>query len=95
MAELRFLFSAFDPYLNFIYCATVGAAGALTTHIDDVLGRGEPGVPPIVQKYLVHRFGAREMQDRTFTHVGMRVSLGKDFSVTANRRKITAELQPT
>ena len=59
--------------------------GAFTTHTDDVSGCGECDLLAKVRKFSENRSGGVQVQDGSFVHVGMTVSLEKDFSVTSTQ----------
>ena len=57
------------------------AAGALTTHTDDVLGCGKQDILLKVRKYLGRRFGYPAVQEQPLARVGTEVSQANDFSL--------------
>ena len=83
-----------DPCLYTVFTADDEAAGAFSTHIDDILGCGAPGVLERTRQYLEHRFGALLAQERNFVHVGMELAQLPDFSVTLTQAEFTRPLQP-
>ena len=72
MVGLEFQVSSIDPCLHLVF----RAVGALTTHTDKVLGRGEPGVLVKVRKYLGRGFGDLEVRGKSFVNV--RAAAGQD-----------------
>ena len=71
LVGLRFETSKLDPCLYIVFPADSDAVGTFSTHIDDILGCGVPGVLERTRKNLAHRLGALKVQERTFVHVGM------------------------
>ena len=55
--DLRLQVSTLDPRLFFIFRGAGSEVGASTTHIGDILGRGEPDGLPESRDYLEQRFG--------------------------------------
>ena len=53
-----------------------------TTHIDDILGCGEPDGLPKSREYLERRLGELKLQESLLVHVGMDLVQADDFSVT-------------
>ena len=94
LVGLRFETSKLDPCLYTVFTADSEAVGIFSTHIDDILGCGAPGVLERTRKYLEHRFGALKVQERTFVHVGMELTQVLDFSVTLTQKEFTSRLQP-
>ena len=86
--------SSFGLSVYFIRRAHCGAVGVLVTHIDDILGRGEPVVFEMHLRFRARRFGAPKSQDAPLTYAGKEVSQAKDPSVTATQKKSAEELQP-
>ena len=82
LVGLRFATSNLDPCLYTVFTAHDEAVGTFSTHIDDILGCGAPGVLERTRRYLEHRFGAFMVQERNFVHVGMELTQLPDFSVT-------------
>ena len=68
---LQFRFFSFDPWPYIVSRKNGGAAGAITTHIDDILGRGEPGVLAENRVFLGQRLGAMKVQELSSVNVGM------------------------
>ena len=77
--------SAFDPCLFFVFRETRRPAGAFTTHIDDILGRGGPDVLPKIRDFSGRRFGELKLPDAAFVDVGMELEHDSDFSATLTR----------
>ena len=93
-AGLRCQVSSFDPFLVSIFRETGSAVGALTTHIDDTFGRGEPDVPPKIRDFSARRFGEFKLQDSSLLHVGMELVQDGDFSVTPTQDEFAKNLRP-
>ena len=74
--------STFDPCLFYIFNGNGPAVGVFTTHIDDILGCGEPGVMDKLRQFLELRFGKLKVQEKQFVHVGMELAQDSSFSVT-------------
>ena len=91
---LRFETSNLDPCLYAVFTDSDEAAGTFSTHIDDILGCGAPGVLERTRQYLEHRFGALKVQERNFVHVGMELAQLPDFSVALTQEEFTCRLQP-
>ena len=72
-ASLRIEASKFAPFLFFAYCRSGLAVGVITTHIDDLLGRGERDTLQRTGKFLPTRLGQVKVQKDNFTHIGMDV----------------------
>ena len=86
--------SAFDPCLFFVFRDQGQAAGAFTTHIDDILGCGEPDVLPKIRRFPEQRFSAMKLQEKSFVHVGMESNQEANFSVTLTQEEFAKNLQP-
>ena len=69
------------------------AVGIFSSHIDDILGCGAPGVLERTRHYLEQRFGALKVQGNNFVHVGMELVQQSDFSVTLTQAEFTSQLQ--
>ena len=91
---LIYTVSSFDPCLYFIYDQSNVAAGVFTTHIDDILGCGVPGILERTRQFLQKRFGGLKLQESDFVHVGMELSQGSDFSVRLTQLAFTGNLLP-
>ena len=94
LARLRFETSKLDPCLYTGFTADSEAVGTFSTHIDDILGRGAPGVLERTRKYLERRLGTLKVQERTFVRVGMELAQLPNFSVTLTQKEFTSRLQP-
>ena len=79
-AGLKFRVSPFGLIVYFVYRADGGSLGTLTTHVDDVLGSGQPGVLRVARKFPERRFGNLEVEGKTFVHVGMELTQATDIS---------------
>ena len=60
----------------FVFRTEGGAAGAFTTHMDDILGCGEPDAPPPIGAFFEYRFGATKMQETPSVHASMKLLQG-------------------
>ena len=69
-----------------------GAVGAPTTHIDDILGCGERGVPSRLQTFLGSRLGEWELQESSFVHLGMDLRQASDYSVRSTKADFSSKL---
>ena len=69
--DLKFEASLLDPRLHFVFRLSGGVAGAITTHIDDILGCGEPDPSFQARLFPGKRFGELKVQGKSFAHVGM------------------------
>ena len=87
VAGLNFRDSSRDPRLYYVVGGTRNPAGASTTHIDDILGRGGAGIMEEVRVSLTHRFGAKGIQETNFTSAGAEISQKKDFSVAITQKR--------
>ena len=53
-----------------------------TTHIDDILGCGQPDVLPKIRAYLGQRFGELQLRESSFVGEGTDSVQESDFPVT-------------
>ena len=79
---LRRKASTFETCLLFVFRDRGQAVGAFATHIDDILGCGEPDVLPKIRRFPGQRFGAMKSQENSFVHVGAELNQEATFSVT-------------
>ena len=91
---LRCQASSFDPCSFFIFRETRGAAGAFTTHMDDILGCAEPDVPPEIRDFSERRLGELKLQESSPAHVGMGLVREGDFSGALTNCGFTRNLKP-
>ena len=68
--------------------------GAFATHIDDILGCGEPDVLPKIRGFSEQRFGAMKLQENSFVRVGVELNQEANFSVTLTQEEFAKNLQP-
>ena len=68
--------------------------GVFATHIDDILGCGEPGVMDKLRQFSELRFGRLKVQEKQFVHVGMELAQDSSFSVTLTQKDFTEKLKP-
>ena len=68
---LKFTVSALDPRLYVVFNKDDEAAGVFSSNIDDILGRGAPGVLERKRYSSRQRIGSLETQENDFVHVGM------------------------
>ena len=87
---LRRQASAFDPCLFFVFRGHGQAVGAFATHIDDILGFGEPDILDKLRHFSGKRIGALKLQEGKFAHVGMELVQDSTFSVALTQ----GSLQP-
>ena len=90
----RFETSTLDPRLYAVFNNEKVAAGALSTHIDDILGCGAPGVLERTRHYLERRFGALKVQESSFVRVCMELAQQLDYSAALAQAVFTRQLQP-
>ena len=93
-AGLRRQVMAFGPCLFFFCRKTGSAAGAFTTHIDDILGCGGPDTLPKIRECPEQRFGELELRESFIVHVGPDITQECDLSVTLTRDKFAQNLKP-
>ena len=86
--------SSREPCLHFVFGGDGGAIGALTTHIDDILGRGEPDALPETGTFAEYRFETMKVQEKSFALVGMGLPQEDDFSVQLTREEFAQNLKP-
>ena len=65
----------------------------MSTHVDDILTRGESGIVRKATAHLAKRSGVAEIQDTASTQVGMDIAQSKDVSVEIARATSTDALQ--
>ena len=73
----------------------VGPASFLrapTTHINDVLGCGGPGVLCLVRNFAGRRLGGLRVQEKNSAHVGTELTQDDDFPVKRTQKRITDAL---
>ena len=93
MVGLRFETSALDPGLFMVFNNEKEAAGVFSSHIDDILGCGAPGVLGRTRYCSEQRFGPLMVQENNFVHVGMELAQKADFSVELTQAEYTRQLQ--
>ena len=69
------------------------AVGVSSSHTDDKLGRGAPGVLDRTRYFPEQRFGPLKVQENNFVHVGMELARKADFSVELTQAEFTRQLQ--
>ena len=69
------------------------AAGVFSSHIDDILGCGAPGVLDGARYYLEQRFGPLKVQENAFVRAGMELVQKAGFSVGLTQEEFTRQLQ--
>ena len=79
---LRSEVSLFGPRDYLVSQKLGGAVGAVTTHIDDISGCGEPDLLLKVRCILEKRFDKLVVQGKFFVRVGMELGQQQDFSIT-------------
>ena len=70
--------SSFDPRLYYITRKSRGAAGAVATHIDDILCCGVSDLLLKARRFREERFGKLNAREQSVAHVGMFLAQGKD-----------------
>ena len=93
-AELRRMTSAFDPCPFFVFRDQGREVGAFATHIDDILGCGEPDVLPKIRRSSGQRFGAMKLQETSFVHVGVELNQNANFSAALKQEEFAKDIQP-
>lgn len=68
--------------------------GVFTTHIDDILGRGEQAALSKILQFPEQRFGELELRESSFVFVGMELAQESDFSATQTQDEFAKNLQP-
>ena len=91
---LRCQVSTLDPCLFFVFRDQGQAVGAFATHIDEIIGCGEPNVLLKIRGFPEHRFGAMRLQENSFAHVGVKLKQDANFSVALTQAHFTKNLQP-
>ena len=71
-----------------------GAVGALATHIDDILGRGEQDLLSQTRAFSGHRSGKLKVQEPTSVRAGMEVSQETNFTEKLAQEEFTSNLKP-
>ena len=82
--------------MNVCECLSIwggGAVGAIAEQIDDISGRGEPGLLSKARGFLDKRFGKFKVQEGSFVHVGMQLVQKKDFSWTLTQEDFAKNLK--
>ena len=69
------------------------AVGVLSSHIDDILGCGAPGVPERTRYSLEQRFGTLKVLENAFLRVGMGLEQKADLSVDLSGAEFTKQRQ--
>ena len=90
---LRFEVSSFDPRMYLIFGKSGKAFGVITTHIDDILGRGEPDLLRRARGFPEKHSGKLRAQGGSFVDVGMVLAQEKDFSATLTQEDFTTNLK--
>ena len=70
------------------------AVGALTSHIDYILGCAEPGLLERTDQFEETRFGKLKLREPTFAHVGIELPQEKEYSVSLTQEDSTPESAP-
>ena len=68
--------------------------GAFATHIDDILGCGEPGDMEKLRQFSELRFGELKLLESTSVHVRMELSQDSSFSIALTQKDFAEKLQP-
>ena len=72
--------STFDPCLFYIFNGKGPAVGVFATHIDDILGCGEPGVMDKLRQFSELRFGKLKVQEKQSVHVGLELAQDSSYA---------------
>ena len=92
--ELKYKVSNLDPRRYMVFNREEEAVGVFAPHIDDILGRGVPGVLERPRYFSEQRFGALKTQENDFAHVGMELSQKPDCSIELTQAEFTRQLKP-
>ena len=84
-----------DPCLFFGLRKVGGVAGAISTHNDDILGRGGPDVSAKIRILLAYRSGATKLQESPFVLYSMELSQGGDSPANLTLAEFAQNLQPS
>ena len=76
---LKFQASLSGPWVHPISSEGGRAVGAITAHIGDTIGCGEPDIPSRVRGPSVHRFQDSKGQGKPSAHVVVELSQANDF----------------
>ena len=93
-AGLRYEVPSFGPRLYHIFRKSGGAAGAITTHIDSILGCGRPDPLLKARCFLGRQIVNLKVEEKSFVRVGVEPAHVKDFSVTFTKKNFTRNLKP-
>ena len=91
---LKFQASSFGPRLYLVFPKLGGAAGAVTTLIDDISCCGEPDLLLRVRCILEKRSDRLVVPGKSFVHVGMELGQQQDFSMTLTQGDPTNHPKP-
>lgn len=86
--------SSFEPRLFFAFRREDGPVGAIATHIDAILGRGEPDALSKIRVSPECRFGEMRAQESPFVRFGVEVSQEDDFTVKLPQEEFAKNLKP-
>ena len=70
------------------------AVGVFGAHIDDLSGRGAPGVLERTRHFSEQGFGALKTQEHVFAHSGMELTQKAGFSIELAQAEFTKQLTP-
>ena len=88
---LRFEVLSSGPFPCFVF--RMAGGGAISTHIDDILGCGEPGVLSETQKFPTPRFERPEVREQFSAHVGMELTHEDIRAVSQAHEAFTENLE--
>ena len=71
-----------------VFQKVCGKVGAITTHIDDIRGRGEQDPPTKIRAFSVYRFRAMTKPESSSAHVGMDLVQEKESSVKLTKKSL-------
>ena len=90
---LRFAASSSDPRLFSVFRRSGGVVGAITTHIDDNLGGGEPDLLLSVRCFLGNRFSKLKVEGAPCVHVGVELAQENDIYATLPQEDFAKNLK--
>ena len=92
--DLRFEVSSFGPRLFGIFRKSGGSGGAITAHIADILGCGEPDLLLGARGFLQRGLGQLEANEKIFARVGADLPRETNFSATSTQEDFTESPGP-
>ena len=89
---LRFEASSSDPCQYFVRRSSGGAVGAITTHIDDILGCSGPELFLKAGRYPEKRCGELKIQEKSSARVCLGLAQENDVRVTLTQEDFTGDM---